>query len=223
MCTLIFVYVLPIYGAECIYMLTHIFDRTRQKTRVLQRGFMPPALRAHVIIPVFRGAYAPRYEYAAPVGALFSLIHLSLYSYRPLSGLCFHSSTSLYSYRPLSGSVFGLPLAVFIPPPVGALFSLLHLALFIPSPVGLCFRSSPRCIHTVPCRGSVFTPPPLSIHTVPCRALFSVFPSLYSYRPLQGLCFRSRTFACNLSQSCFPYSRAWQKNRARRSLFLRAR
>ena len=139
MCTLIFVYVLPIYGAECIYMLTHIFDRTRQKTRVLQRGFMPPALRAHVIIPVFRGAYAPRYEYAAPVGALFSLIHLSI---------------------------------------------------FIPPPVGLCFRSSPRCIHTA---------------------------------PLQGLCFRSRTFACNLSQSCFPYSRAWQKNRARRFIFLRAR
>ena len=75
MCTLIFVYVLPIYGAECIYMLTHIFDRTRQKTRVLQRGFMPPALRAHVIIPVFRGAYAPRYEYAAPVGALFSAVN----------------------------------------------------------------------------------------------------------------------------------------------------
>ena len=188
MCTLIFVYVLPIYGAECIYMLTHIFDRTRQKTRVLQRGFMPPALRAHVIIPVFRGAYAPRYEYAAPVGALFSLLHLSIFIPSPV-GLCFRSSPryihtgpcralfsvfpALYSYRLLSGSVFGLPLAVFIPPPVGA--------------------------------------------------LFSVIPSLYSYRPLQGLCFRSRTFACNLSQSCFPYSRAWQKNRARRSLFLRAR
>ena len=39
---------------------------------------MPPALRAHVFIPVFRGAYAPRYEYAAPVGALFSVTYVRL-------------------------------------------------------------------------------------------------------------------------------------------------
>ena len=97
-------------------MLTHIFDRTRQKTRVLQRGFMPPALRAHVIIPVFRGAYAPRYEYAAPVGALFSLIHLSIFIPPPV-GLCFRSSPRCIHTVPCRGSVFGHPLAVFIPPP----------------------------------------------------------------------------------------------------------
>ena len=48
---------------------------------------MPPALRAHVIIPVFRGAYAPRYEYATPVGALFSLIPLSIFIPSPVGAL----------------------------------------------------------------------------------------------------------------------------------------
>ena len=88
---------------------------------------MPPALRAHVIIPVFRGAYAPRYEYAAPVGALFSLIPLSIFM-PPLSGLCFHSSPSLYSCRPCRGSVFTHPPLYIHAAPVGALFSAVNSA-----------------------------------------------------------------------------------------------
>ena len=52
-----------------------------------------------------------RYEYAAPVGALFSVI------------------LSLYSYRPLSGSVFGHPLAVFLTAPCRALFSVTYVRL----------------------------------------------------------------------------------------------
>ena len=121
---------------------------------------MPPALRAHVIIPVFRGAYAPRYEYAAPVGALFSLIP-SLYSYRPCRGFVFCRQFSRESRSRVTNTSF--PVVGFYRPyraqiaeslghtllfaryeyaaPVGALFSLIPLSIFIPSPVGALFSA----------------------------------------------------------------------------------